>query len=96
MYCPFRKKNWTQEKYDAVCKKYNEKYHCMIRNNVKILKSKDMLIIHNFIINKYGNDYIKQFKKIMSLQMGTIHRRTKRLEHSFQRKQEPADLEERN
>lgn len=78
MYCPFRKKNWTQEKYDAVCKKYNEKYHCMIRNNVKILKSKDMLIIHNFIINKYGNDYIKQFKKIMSLQMGTIHRRTKK------------------
>lgn len=63
MYCPFRRKNWTDEKYDIICKKYEEKHQCMIKNNVKILKSKDISIIHNYIISKYGNNYVKQFRK---------------------------------
>ena len=35
------------------------KYQCMLKNNIKILKYKDIA----FILNKYGKKYFKQFKK---------------------------------
>ena len=39
-----------------------EKYQCMIDNNVIILRSDDIKPILNYIKEKYGCDYLKQFK----------------------------------
>ena len=36
----------------------------MIKNNVKILKSKDYLIYIKYVKNKYGKFYLKQFKNM--------------------------------
>ena len=41
-----------------------EKYQCMIDNNVKILKEEDIKPILKYITEKYGKDYLKQFKNI--------------------------------
>jgi len=46
---PFNNKNNT---------KVSLKYQCMIKNNIKILRYKDI----SFILNKYGKKYLKQFK----------------------------------
>lgn len=39
-----------------------EKYQCMLDNNVKILKEQDIKLILNYIDDKYGKNYLKQFK----------------------------------
>ena len=39
-----------------------EKYQCMIDNNVKILREKDIIPILDYINEKYGKNYLKQFK----------------------------------
>lgn len=39
-----------------------EKYQCMLDNNVKILKEEDIKPILKYITEKYGKDYLKQFK----------------------------------
>ncbi|MBQ2653561.1 MAG: hypothetical protein IJF83_08390 [Methanobrevibacter sp.] len=39
-----------------------EKYQCMIDNNVKILREKDIIPILDYIEIKYGKSYLKQFK----------------------------------
>lgn len=41
---------------------YEAKHQCMIRNNVTILKYKDYIFYVNYINEKYGNDYLNQFK----------------------------------
>lgn len=38
------------------------KYQCMLDNNVKILKEEDIKPILKYITEKYGKDYLKQFK----------------------------------
>ena len=40
----------------------NAKYQCMIRNNVKILRYNDYKKYLDYIKEKYGTDYLKQFK----------------------------------
>lgn len=55
MICP-----WDETKNDI----YNEKYQCMIDNNVKILREKDIIPILDYIEIKYGKNYLKQFKTI--------------------------------
>jgi len=39
-----------------------EKYQCMLDNNVKILREKDIKPILEYINNNYGKNYLKQFK----------------------------------
>ena len=39
-----------------------EKYQCMIDNNVKILREKDIIPILDYNNEKYGKNYLKQFK----------------------------------
>lgn len=42
---------------------YEAKHQCMIKNNVKILTSIDMKPILKYVKDKYGKDYLKQFKR---------------------------------
>lgn len=53
MICP-----WDETKNEI----YAAKYQCMIDNNVIILRSDDIKPILNYIKEKYGCDYLKQFK----------------------------------
>ena len=39
------------------------KHQCMIDNNVVILKSKEMKKYIDYVEQKYGRSYLKQFKK---------------------------------
>ena len=42
MYCPFRYPNWTDERYEWECGKYEAKHQCMLRNNVIIIRGADI------------------------------------------------------
>ena len=41
---------------------WKEKYQCMIDNNVEIWKYKDVKPFINYVSQKYGKDYLKQFR----------------------------------
>ena len=64
MFCPFRKKSWTDEEYNKVCERYEAKRQCMLRNNVQIIQSKSQIMndIRKYVNIKYGKDYVKSFK----------------------------------
>ena len=62
MVCPFRNKNWSEETYNQICGLYESKYKCMIKNNIKILRSNDYKKYFDYVKEKYGSDYLKQFK----------------------------------
>lgn len=42
MFCPYREADWSDEHYDWICKKFEFKHQCMIKNNVLILRDKDI------------------------------------------------------
>ena len=42
MFNPYRKPEWSDERYDWECGKYEAKHQCMIVNNVLILRDKDI------------------------------------------------------
>lgn len=42
--------------------KDNEKYKLMIKNHVKLIKNEDIIPYLKYIDEKYGKDYLKQFK----------------------------------
>lgn len=42
MFCPYRDKDWSDEKYDWMCGLYEAKHQCMLANNVIILREKDI------------------------------------------------------
>ena len=61
----FKEDGTMQNPYDhSQDELYEAKHQCMIKNNVKILKSKDYLIYIKYVKNKYGKFYLKQFKNI--------------------------------
>ena len=62
MICPFRYDEWSDEKYAEVCAIYEAKHQCMLKNNVKIMRSRDIAPILEYIRNKYGSKYLKQFQ----------------------------------
>ena len=47
MFCPYRYKEWTDEKYDWMCGLYEAKHQCMLANNVIILKSDFIKIVNS-------------------------------------------------
>ena len=59
---PFRYPDWSDEQYKQSCALYEAKHQCMLNNNVKILKSDDYSLYIRYIENKYGKDFLKQFK----------------------------------
>ena len=62
MICPYRKKNWTDQQYLNMCQKYEAKHQCMIKNNVTILRLKEIKPMIKYVDDKYGKNYIKQFR----------------------------------
>lgn len=42
---------------------YNEKYKCMLQNNIKILKNNEMIVYIDYVNKKYGAKYIENFKR---------------------------------
>ena len=42
MFCPFRESEWTDEEYNWICGKVEAKHQCMLKNNVVILREKDI------------------------------------------------------
>ena len=42
MFNPYREQEWSDEHYDWICKKFEAKHQCMIKNNVLILRDKDI------------------------------------------------------
>ena len=52
MFCPYRNPRWSDDEYDWLCKKFEAKHQCMIKNNVLILRDKD---IHNLNVDMFVN-----------------------------------------
>lgn len=63
MICPFRKKSWTDEKYEKVCEKYEAKHQCMLANNVQIYTHIDYAKYLEYVDQKYGKDFISSLRK---------------------------------
>ena len=63
MYLPYKNKTWTDKQYEWICGKYEAKHQCMLKNNVKILRYKDCKKYLDYVKQKYGKGYLKQFKK---------------------------------
>ena len=64
MICPFRHKNETDEQYKLKCIQVEEKYNCMIKNNVLILKQKSDFLqeVVKYIAKQYSPQYLLSFK----------------------------------
>lgn len=64
MICPFRKKTWTDEKYQEINKCYEAKHQCMIKNKVQIIMTSSICICQmmKYVANKYGKNYLQKFK----------------------------------
>ena len=63
MVCPFRRKEWSDERYQKECQKYEAKHQCMLKNDVKILTSKDYQQYLDYVKQKYGKGFLDQFKR---------------------------------
>lgn len=63
MFCPYRYSTWTDEQYEKVNRKYEAKHQCMLMNGVKILRSSELEHCRKYVNDKYGRDYLYQFKK---------------------------------
>lgn len=50
MICPYRKKDWTDERYAWECQKYEEKHQCMLVNKVKIITQKDLTKLDSIFV----------------------------------------------
>lgn len=66
MFCPFRNPSWDDNQYDSVCRKFEEKHQCMIRNNVTILRTSEYKKYISYVNQKYGREYIRSFKRKIS------------------------------
>ena len=64
MICPFRPKDWSDERYQEECAKYEAKHQCMLANNVVILTSSMYCIFELYVKSKYGETYLKSFKTV--------------------------------
>ena len=52
MFCPYGRKKLGEERWNWLCKKFEAKHQCMIKNNVLILRDKD---IHNLSVDMFVN-----------------------------------------
>lgn len=63
MFCPYRNKKWSDQKYNYMNRCYEAKHKCMIANGVKILRSSELKYCKKYVEDHYGKDYLQQFKK---------------------------------
>ena len=62
MLCPYRNKDETDEDYEIKCKQYQAKYVCMQENHVRILTREDIKQYLDYVVRKYGKDYLTNLK----------------------------------
>lgn len=62
MFCPYKKKSWTDEQYAKINEKFEAKHQCMLKNDVVILRSREYIMFLLYVSQKYGKDYLKQFR----------------------------------
>ena len=62
MICPYRHKNMTDKEYEDICAQFEAKHQCMLANDVVILCYKDYKPFLDYVSQKYGKDYLKQFR----------------------------------
>lgn len=62
MFCPFRKKSWSDDEYEKMCRKYEAKHQCMLNNNVKILRKNDYQTYIDYVNDKYGKKFLRSLK----------------------------------
>ena len=62
MICPYRHKKMTDNEYEDLCAAFEAKHQCMLDNNVVILRYKDYKPFLDYVAQKYGKDYLKQFR----------------------------------
>ena len=62
MICPYKHKSWSDEQYDLMCKLYEKKHQCMLKNDVVILRNESYRMFIVYVNKIYGKHYLKQFK----------------------------------
>ena len=62
MFCPFRRKDLTDEQYQKQCEKYEAKHQCMLKNSVKILRSADYHQYIEYVDDTYGKKFLRSLK----------------------------------
>ena len=50
MFCPYRDKDWTDEKYNWMCGLYEAKHQCMISNGIIILSENEINNLSNILV----------------------------------------------
>lgn len=63
MWNPYRRHFKTEEAWLESCRSMESKHQCMLANNVIILTSKDYQQYLDYVSEKYGKNYLKQFRK---------------------------------
>ena len=65
MYLPYRKPEWSDEKYNYMCDLYERKRQCLINNGVLIYKDTDPWIAEciRYVYFTYGKNWINLFSK---------------------------------
>ena len=67
---PFRDPSWTDLEYSDECLKYEAKHQCMLDNGVTIMREEQYRKYIDYVNLKYGNDFLKKFKKAFSPVVG--------------------------
>ena len=62
MYLPFRRKEWSDEKYKFMCGIYEAKRQCLLSHNVTLWFKSDIQFALDYIKSNYGKNYLKKFK----------------------------------
>lgn len=60
--CPFRYDDWSEQRYQDECDKYEAKHQCALKNGVVILLADRYQKYLDYVDQTYGFDYLKQFK----------------------------------
>ena len=68
MFNPFRYKDQSDADYERSCRKYEAKYQCMIRNNVRIIldPSDEIYKYKKYVEDKYGINFLDNCRKVNS------------------------------
>ena len=53
MFCPYRRPEWSDEKYEYICGIYEAKHQCMLKNNVIILRGREIGNLKEVFNNGY-------------------------------------------
>ena len=63
MICPYRKKSWSDEKYQEECAKYEAKHQCMLANGIQIWTSKKYDFYLQYVKSTYGSNFLQSLKQ---------------------------------